>query len=207
MRSRTSVAILALSLVLFLTGCAFGNRHVKLTYPPQRVGDGNLTAVAEAAPAPQPAREKVLLVRFLDQRANKSAVGAVHNGFGMHTADVIAQNSVPDWVSAAVRVELEKAGFEVSQVADPPSASSLPIVTGEVLKVYCSAYTKYETEVSFSARVERDGAEILRKTYQGEMDSMMNWGGSAKSYGQVLAVALQSAAKSFAAELRRDIRR
>lgn len=69
-------------------GCAFGNRHVTLAYPPEQAkADGQATA--SAAP-PEPAGQKVVLVVFLDQRSTKQAIGSVHNGFGMHTADVVA---------------------------------------------------------------------------------------------------------------------
>jgi hypothetical protein len=198
--------VLGACLIYCSTGCAFGNRHVTLTYPPQHVAGGRLTAVAEAASPPAVPQEKLILVTFLDQRPNRSAVGAVHNGFGMHTADVLAQNSVADWVVGAVAVELEKAGFTVAKVKDIPPSPGLPVVTGEILKVYCAAYMRYESDVSFAIRVESNGKEILRKTYQGQIDSMTNWGASAKSYGQALSLALETAAKSFAAELRRDLR-
>jgi len=59
--------------------------------------------------------------------------------------------------------------------------------------------------VSFAARVEYKGKEVLRKTYLGKIDSMTNWGASSKSYGLALSIALESAAQSFAAELRRDL--
>jgi hypothetical protein len=193
-------------LIYCAAGCAFGNRHVILTYPPQHAAGGRLTAVAEAASPPAGTGEKVILVMFLDQRPNRSAVGAVHNGFGMHTADVLAQNNVADWVVGAVAVELERAGFAVSKAKDVPPSPALPVVTGEILKVYCEAYMRYESDVSFAVRVESNGKEILRKTFQGQIDSMTNWGASAKSYGQALSLALETAAQSFAAELRRDLR-
>lgn len=198
--------VLGSFLIYCAVGCAFGNRHVTLTYPRQHAAGGQLTAVAEAAPLPAGPQENLILVTFLDQRPNRSAVGAVHNGFGMHTADVLAQNNVADWVAGAVALELGKAGFAVSQAKDIPASPSLPVVTGEILKVYCSAYMRYESDVSFEVRVESNGKEILHKTYQGQIDSMTNWGASAKSYGQALSLALETAAQSFAAELRRDLR-
>jgi hypothetical protein len=146
----------------------------------------------------------VVLVDFLDQRPKKTAVGDVHNGFGMHTADVIAQNSVPEWVASGVALELQKAGFKVIRAHSIPSPAENSVITGEVLTAFCASWTKYEGDVSFAARVEYKGKELLRKTYQGKIDSMTNWGASSKSFGLALSLALESAAQSFAAELRRD---
>jgi hypothetical protein len=187
---------------LLATGCAFGNRHATLMYPPAVA-----PRVAKAAPvvsANETALPTVVVVPLLDQRPNKTAIGAVHNGFGMHTADVLANNSVPEWVTNAIASELRAVGFNVV-VAQANDAKEAPLVTGEVLTVYCPSWTKYEADVSFAVRVVADGKALLSKTYQGKNDSTTNWGASSKSYAQALAVALQSAAQSFAAELRRDI--
>jgi hypothetical protein len=181
-------------------GCAFGNRHVTLAYPPQQAKAGG-QPTALAAPRP-PAGKKVVLVVLLDQRSTKQAVGSVHNGFGMRTADVIAVNNVADWVTSAIKLELEKAGFEV---VSGFARNGEPVVTGEVIKVYCEAWTKYEAEVVFDVRVLRGDKEFLKKSYTGKNDSTMNWGASSKSYGQALAVALANAAGNFAAEMRRDL--
>src|SRR6202022_2479246 len=94
-------------------GCSFGNRHVTLTYPPQQA------PAARSGEAPSPVvepRRRVVLVTFLDQRSKKQTIGSVHNGFGMHTADVMAENEVAPWVTNAIGTELEKAGFAVTRV-------------------------------------------------------------------------------------------
>ncbi len=204
MSYRTLMPILAI-LVSLSTGCAFGNRHVNLSYPPQR-------AAAASRPSDSPASSSttdsglatVVLVDFLDQR-QKRTIGDVHNGFGMHTADVVAQNNVPEWVLSGVALELQRAGFKVIRAHSIPSAAENSVITGEVLTAYCASWTKYEGDVSFAARVEYKGREVLRKTYQGKIDSMTNWGASSKSFGLALSIALESAAQSFAAELRRDL--
>lgn len=201
MRACVSLIVLVLS-----SGCAFGNRHINLAYPPARTADASHPAgSAPSASNAAPGLPTVVLVDFLDQRANKAAVGDVHNGFGMHTADVVAQNSVPEWVVTAVAIELQRAGFQVIRARSVPSAAENSVITGEVLTAYCAAWTKYEGDVSFSARVEYRGKEVLRKTYQGKIDSMTNWGASGKSYSLALSIALETAAQSFAAELGRDL--
>ena len=204
MSPRTFAPILVM-LGALSTGCAFGDRHVNLSYPPQRAPAASSPSNSPAsASTPEQGIATVVLVDFLDQRSKKT-IGDVHNGFGMHTADVVAQNSVPEWVLGAVALELEKAGFKVIRAHSIPSAAENSVVTGEVLTAYCASWTKYEGDVSFAARVDYKGKEVLRKTYQGKVDSMTNWGASSKSFGLALSIALENAAKSFAAELRRDL--
>jgi hypothetical protein len=117
---------------------------------------------------------------------------------------VLANNDIAEWVTSGIMAELEKAGFSVVRAAGLESAGSGPAVAGEVVKVYCEAWTKYEAEVAFDVRVTREGKEILKKNYVGKNDSATNWSASSKSYGQALAVALSNAAGSFAAEMKRD---
>lgn len=196
--------LLGILVLLGPLGCAFGNRHVTLAYPPEQP-KGTGQATASAAPRTL-VGQRIVLVVFLDQRSTKQAIGSVHNGFGMHTADVIAANDVADWVTSALKTELEKVGFEVIRAPVAGSvAGGEPVVTGEVVKVYCEAWTKYEAEVIFDVRVIREDREILKKSYVGKNDTTMNWGASSKSYGQTLAMALANAAGNFAAEMRRDL--
>jgi hypothetical protein len=199
MRNSNRLGTLALSLVF--SGCAFGNRHVTLSYPPQQAPAARSSEVSSPVVESRP---RVVLVTFLDQRPKKQTVGSVHNGFGMHTADVMAENDVAAWVTNAIGTELEKAGFAVTRVNASDRNAFDTQVSGEVLKVYCEAWTKYEAEVAFDVRVVKDGKELVKKSFSGRNDSTTNWGASSKSYGQSLAVALSNAAGNLAAELRRD---
>lgn len=185
-----------------LGGCAFGNRHVTLAYPPQ-LPPGARPATAAPPLDPKPG-ETVILLALLDQRSMKQSIGAVHNGFGMHTADVLAKNDVAEWVTDGATSELKKAGFTVVRAAMSQADMVEPVISGEIIKVYCGAWTKYEAEVAFDVRIVKQGKELLKKSYVGKNDSTMNWSASSKSYGQALAEALSTAAGNFAAEIRRD---
>src|SRR5450830_1737271 len=163
-RSPKMRACVSLVLLVLSTGCAFGNRKVNLSYPPQRAAT---TSRPSDSPAPSSTAESgvvtVVLVDFLDQRPKKTTVGDVHNGFGMHTADVIAQNSVPEWVASGVVLELEKAGFKVIRAHSIPSAAENSVISGEVLTAYCASWTKYEGDVSFAAeRVNESETDSFR---------------------------------------------
>jgi hypothetical protein len=190
------------ALPLFGGGCAFGDRKVLLTYPP---GMNMAQRNAAQALTPPPNAQNVVLLSFIDQRPQKDRVGEVRNGFGMHTADVLASSNVADWVTLATEVELKKAGFRVTVLKVRPGSGDDPVVSGEVLKVHCGAYFKYGGEIEFAVRVEKGGRTLIQKTYQGKGSAGTNWAATSESYGAALGEALQSAAQNFSAELQREI--
>jgi len=179
-----------------LAGCAFGVRNATLLYPPK--GDAAVLPAAQAA-APATARKgSVTLVAFVDQRTDKGAIGTMRNGFGMRTADVLATNKVTDWVTQAVRLELEKAGYAVT-VGAPAAAGT--VVQGEVLKVFCDMYMSYTGQVSLRTRVVRDGQELGTRNYDGEGSAGLAFAGTAESFAESLSRALAAALKPFIADL------
>ena len=102
---RTLRIVTVLVFMSFLAGCAFGTRQPTLIYPP--APESGATPVANAAATSAPKNLRINLVPFVDQRSDKKVVGTVRNGFGMRTADVIPTNSVADWVTQALKMELQ----------------------------------------------------------------------------------------------------
>lgn len=198
MRHSSRLVVSATLLAFLGTACAFGDRHVRLEYPPP----GSETVAAVPASAPLGARTVHLGV-FVDQRAERGRVGEVRNGWGMHTADVVAQDDVSEWVRGALHVELERAGLRV--VDDCPAAGGLE-VRGEVLRVHCGAYLSYEGEVQVSAELVRDGKVLARYPASGKGSAGTNWGATEKGYGESLALALQAAARGLASEVAAGVR-
>lgn len=177
-----------------LSGCAFGNRQVTLTYPPENTS--GVIQTAEAATR-TPANHEDIVIDFVDRRSDKGVIGEVRNGWGMHTADVVAVNGVQKWVSGAVKSELEAAGYSVS-VRNPKM--SLPpgiLLSGEILTVYCTALFSYEGKVSFIAKVIKDNKELIDKRYSGKGSAGLNWAATSDAYDQSLSLALSSAVKQL----------
>lgn len=183
--------------VALLTACAFGTRNATLLYPPK--GDAGVVPAAQAAVAtPAPAKRAVTLVTFVDQRTDKNAVGTMRNGFGMRTADVLASNSVTNWVTQAVKLELEKRGYAVTLGA-PQAAGA--VVTGEVLKVFCDMYMSYTGQVSLRMQLSRDGQGLITRNYDGEGSAGIAFAGTAESFAESLSRALAAALKPLIADL------
>lgn len=191
-------------LISSLCSCAFGNRHVTLNYPPQKQSESGGLAVAEAAV--QSNGKSIVLLQFVDQRSNKSVIGEVRNGYGMHTADVVVENDVSVWLTNAVRMELEKSGYKVTLTSNKNDALSNVVIGGEILHVYCTALMTYEGEVSFFAQLQKDGKEILRKRYTGKGSAGMNWGAASVSYGSSLAEALSLGIRELVADVNSAIK-
>jgi hypothetical protein len=193
-----------LASALCLAGCAFGTRQPTLIYPP--TSDSGETSVAHAAPIPRPKNIQVVLNPFADQRSDKKVVGTVRNAFGMHTADVIPTNSVPDWVQQAIKTELQNNGYTVSSGATADNSSGQNVVvSGEILNVFCDMYFSYTGQVSLIARVSKGGKELLNKHYSGEGSAGLALAMTGESYAKSLALALSSAVKHFVADLDKSL--
>ena len=198
MRHSSQLAVAAFLVSSLCSACAFGDRHVRLEYPPP--GPEAVAAVPASAPL---AARTIHLGVFTDQRAERGRIGEVRNGWGMHTADVVAENDVCAWVREAVRTELERAGFHVA--LDCPAPGGLEL-RGEVLRVHCGAYMSYEGEVQLSGELRRDGAVLGRYPVSGKGSAGTNWGATEKGYGETLALALQAAARRLSSELSNGLR-
>jgi hypothetical protein len=184
--------MLLVFMVLIYVGCAFGNRHVELSYPPEKKTEEGV-AVADAAVIPKDRGLFLNVMPFTDVRGDQLEIGCVRNGLGMKTAQVIADNSVSDWVTMATIVELENAGFKVSRVEKIDAQMKGPVIEGEVVKVYCDAYFSYGGEVILSANMVDGEKKILDKTYTGKGSTGTNWAAGSEAYGQSLSLALRDA--------------
>jgi hypothetical protein len=193
---RCAIIIVGVTLV---AGCAFGTRQPTLIYPP--ASEPGTVPAAHAAVTQAPKNVPIVLDTFKDQRSDKKVVGTMRNTFGMRTADVIPNNSVPEWVTQALTMELMNNGYNVTAGTARDSPAGAVVVSGEILNVFCDVYFSYTGQVSLFVRVSRDGKELLNKHYMGEGSAGLNWAGTEESYAQSLALALSAASKQFLSDL------
>ena len=196
LRFRTS-AVLFVLVSLTLAGCAFGTREVLLKYPPQ--SEPGAVPTAHAAPAPTPKKTEIVLAGFNDMRQDKRLIGTVRNGFGMRTADVVATNNVPTWVTDAIKAELNNAGYKV--ILNATEAQLPTFLSGDIINIFCDAYFTYEGQVSLNVKVIKNGKDVVNKLFVGKGSAGMNWGATSDAYGQSLSLALSDALKQVVAEL------
>src|SRR5262245_35430386 len=121
-------ALVGLGCLAFVpSGCAFGTRHATLQSPSRAGSPGLGVSSAEVAAAPS-ARGQIVLVAFTDQRSNKQSIGEVRNGWGMHTADVVPDRDIGNWITQAVKTALEQDGFQVLEVDRSAAPTSIPVL-------------------------------------------------------------------------------
>jgi Uncharacterized lipoprotein len=201
-RSRSLKVFILGVLISSLCSCAFGNRHVALNYPPEQPTAG--AGVAEAATLPVNGKS-IVLIPFIDERSNKSVIGEVRNGWGMHTADVVVENNVSTWLTNAIRMELEKAGYKVILDTNNDASSKNVVLSGEIIRVYCTAMMTYEGEVSFFATLKKDGKEQFRKRYTEKGSAGLNWSAASTSYGNSLSEALSTDIRDLVGDINTEL--
>ena len=184
---------LALASLAMLGGCAFDDREVDLTYEP----------VVSSASLPGGATVDVTVADFVDARANKATIGKVLNGYGTHTADVVTTDSVPLWMTDALRVELERAGYAVVPATEAgPDALA---VTGEVIRVSSDAYVHFKAQIIFRAVVMRGAELLIDRTYTERTTGDLNFINSGQGYNEALQQTLAIAITKFIADLTQEV--
>ena len=168
------IAFLLLAICFIISGCAFGTRRPILKYTIGTISkpQNNINIFVDT---------------FIDDRLDKEVIGHVRNGYGMKTAKVVTVTSISDWVSEAMKAELQNSGYTVT--TDPNTNN---IVEGEVIKVYCDSYMTYDGEVGIEVTLKKNGEEIFSRKYLGK-DESINMACRAKSYGITLERCLQKA--------------
>ncbi len=138
---------------------------------------------------------------LIDERTSKQIVGQVQNAYGMHTADVIADNDVAAWIATALRAELEAVGYAVTEPAEGQAADA-PMLECRIATVSGTAYVTFKGRVSFFANINKDGREVLNKVYYKQVSSGTSWFASGAGYAEALSLALAAAARELAADVR-----
>ncbi len=194
---RIAKLLIVLLLGSFASGCAFGTRYVILSYPPESKMSGGIVADATAYSLPPVSEKTIAFVQFNDLRFDKSRIGNVQNTYGIDTADVVAENDVAEWINNAIIVELENAGYKVVKGEELDNTNSLPVLKGEILMVYVTAYFSYNAKVSLIAELELDNKVIMRKSYNSRGSVGLNWAMTSDSAGESLSLALADAVRQI----------
>jgi hypothetical protein len=164
------------------TGCAFGNRHVDLTYP----------ATLPAAPSTAPRFGRVAVAKFDDARTAEQGTGAllgkVRNGYGIPTASVLANQDPVVWVNEGVARALVAQGLTVERVVTP-SDPSVPTITGRVTRASGGMYASMDANVSADLTILHQGQTVSTLTCNGEARKVA-WTASADEYRTIFEAAM-----------------
>ncbi|MBN2037740.1 MAG: AgmX/PglI C-terminal domain-containing protein [Chitinispirillaceae bacterium] len=172
------------SLLLICIGCAFGTRHVALR---------NSTPACNDTLHP-PRSHAVCFDGLADVRPD-STIGHVQNGYGMRTAKVVAENSVPEWVNKEIENKLTRSGYEIKKECD--DSGDAFVINGKILKVYTTAYMTYLGEVTLAAVIKLNQSTLIEKKYSGHKKTGINWAASQEAFSDVLEKSLEIALSKF----------
>ncbi|MFH1798512.1 MAG: hypothetical protein ABH844_04120 [Candidatus Omnitrophota bacterium] len=179
------VAVLTVLSSIMASGCAFGTRRPKLEY-------SAITPVCSQKDV------RIRVEKISDVRPDKDVIGNVRNGFGMKTADVVTTTDIADWVTNALKLELNNAGYKVT-VKESDNE-----ISGEIVRVFCTANFNYEGEVIVSIILKVGSKVVINKTYSGKATAL-NWAATSKSYGTTLQRSLQQVMKQIVGDVERSL--
>lgn len=111
-------------LLLLATGCSQYRVHLEYLQPQHTGAKLN--------------RPTIYLEKFEDKRIDRSRVGVGRNGYNMEITDVLTEQDVATWLSNALAMEMEKAGFVVVKVDGQQAAGNqpLPLLQGYTNRVF-----------------------------------------------------------------------
>ncbi len=190
---RTGLFLGCLMSAIAGTGCAFGDRHVTLSYLP---ADDMTTRIDG----------QIAIVTFEDVRPRERLhdIGEVRNGFGMVTADVRIdtkkdQGNIQDigaWVADALSQELTLAGAAVLRVDSVSEASGYPVVvSGTISKLWVNMYLQYDAKIRTVVTITRNGSVVFNESVKGDHEAMA-WFASVSEYEKALTKTLQDWARN-----------
>jgi hypothetical protein len=169
-----------------LGGCAFGNRHVTLSYQ-------TVTSSADGQGI-----RPLLVETFADERPpEQPEVGNVQNLMGMKTAKVLVADgqSIGRWVTDALIAELDAAGFDVRHADAVPEGFVGCRIGGSVEQVYIEMYMTYDATIKLNIQIVcgdsgSEDSEIMNRAMIGSWKETAVFA-SASEYERVLVATLQ----------------
>jgi hypothetical protein len=192
---RLAVAALGL-LALGVSGCAFGNRQVNLSYP----------ATLPATPAAPPTYGRVAVARFGDARDAKQGtgrlLGKVRNGYGIPTASVLANQDPVLWVNEGVARALAARGLTVERVSGPSGPPDVPTITGTVSRVSGGMYMSMDANISADLTIEHQGRSVGSLVCIGQARRVA-WTASTEEYRSLFETAMGDFADECGSSLTR----
>lgn len=171
-----SLCLIIVFVLLSISGCAFGTRRPTLTH-------------STALPPGSPKDIAIKVMSFEDKRPNKEEIGYIRNAYGMRCAKVISTNDVSNWITSALKAELQNAGYSLSDNAQNS-------VSGDVIEVFCDTSFAYEGKVMVRVILKKANEVILDKNYSAKEEEM-NWAARAATISKVLEKTLQNAVKQI----------
>lgn len=188
--------IIILAGILTISGCAFVDQKVDLSYETVVNAKGGSGDVFIAKPKE---------IHNLNKKpSGEWIIGTVKNTYGMKTADVVTSNDIGDWITGALLKELNLAGYNVIPVKELPDDVPKGIdIT--ILRVFVDQDVGFWTvgaisDLQFTIELWKNGVKvkIFNVSAKGDERDVL---GTAQTKGISLKKALQSAMRQAVPEI------
>ncbi|HBM16513.1 MAG TPA: hypothetical protein DD381_09270 [Lentisphaeria bacterium] len=181
-----------LSIPLFLTcgGCAFYDREIEFTPVPSQEMNTETKTDIEIVHVSEP--EDI-------RGVNPNFIGYVRNGFGIHTADVLAKRPVKEWVQETLIENLRAAGYNAVKAEETTKDGF--VIDSTLTQLYCDIHGfSYKADVSIYIYLKDNNRVVFSKSYQGEASAIPVFT-TAGEYQDVLLEAMENCINTMMPEL------
>jgi uncharacterized lipoprotein YajG len=186
------IAVVPLSALILLGGCAFTKATLNVGYTDAMAARGPLSTVTP---------RRVEVGAFADKRPEIERIGYKRNMYGQKTADIVTTKPVPEIVREALATEFRKNGHDVT------SAERDLVVSGEITTFWFEFQINFWTVEFFGTSAVtlnlvdgRTGATLLTRNYQGHYTEKSG-GGLDATWERVMNEALQRMVREVSSDL------
>lgn len=200
-----SFYLIMLAVVGTVSGCVtveLNKQQTKLSYPPEEIAFqwGKQSAAARLLPPSSQPLKPISLIKFEDTRAEKKVLGTARRGIELQIL-VVKEQEVSKWVTNAIKLHLEEAGYQVTELTEKSGRETGWILSGAIEKLSCSGLLSYEAEIVFRAQLEKEGKEIFNKQYLARGKTGSNLEEAGLGHSGALSWALYKAIDQLMADL------
>ena len=185
------VAVLPLSALLLLGGCAFTKATLNVGYTDAMATRGPLASVTP---------RRIEVGAFADKRPETARIGYKRNMYGTKTADIVTAKPVSEIVTDALATELRKNGHEVT------AANRDLVISGDITTFWFEFQVNFWTVEFFGTSavtlnvVDGTGKTLLTRNYQGHYTEKSG-GGLDATWERVMNEALQRMVREVSTDL------
>ena len=186
------LAVVPLSALLLLGGCAFTKSTLNVGYTDAMATRGPLSSVTA---------RRVDVGTFADKRPETERIGYKRNMYGQKTADIVTTKSVPDIVKEALTTEFRKNGHEVT------NANRDLVVSGDITTFWFEFQVNFWTveffgtsTVTLNVTDGKSGTTLLTRSYQGHYTEKSG-GGLDGTWERVMNEALQRMVREISTDV------
>lgn len=109
--------------------------------------------------------------RFEDVRPEGQQIGAHRNLYWMPVIEIVTDDSIPDWVMNAFKMELTNAGYSI---VDSDFENNY-LLEGKIIKLFANTHLLYHGRMAVEISLKKGDKTFFQKLYKTKEDGGINW--------------------------------